>query len=123
MNSNANIFSSQPKELYRVPIPNLSNKEEKIFQDLILQWTTTATLENLFTKWEHRRQKTRNMFNIKNNLSFLLLNISSLRPYLYDLFELLNQIHVSIMNLNGTRHDADVQKRLSNHLTNYWIFF
>ena len=63
------------------------------------------------------------MLNIKNSLSFLLLNISSLRLYLYDLFELLNQIHVSVMILNGTRHDPDALKRLSNHLANYRIFF
>ncbi|CAF3258983.1 unnamed protein product [Rotaria sp. Silwood2] len=111
-----------PKDLYHIPIPNLSNKQNKIFQDLILGCTTTPTLENLFTKWKQRQQKTCDMLNIKNKLSILLLNASSLRLYIYDLFELLNQIHVSIMILNGTRHDTDTLKCLSNHLTIYQIF-
>ena len=123
MNPNANTFYPASKELYHIPIANLTDRQKKMFQDLILEWTTTSTLDNLFTKWEHRRQKTCSMLNIKNPLSFLLLNISSLRLYLYDLFELLNQIHVSVMILNGTRRDADTLKRLSNHLANYRIFF
>ena len=63
------------------------------------------------------------MLNIKNTLSFLLLNISGIRLYLHDLYEILNQIHVSVVILNGTRHDADTLKRFSHHLTNYRMFY
>ncbi|CAF3265582.1 unnamed protein product [Rotaria sp. Silwood2] len=63
------------------------------------------------------------MLNIRNELSFLLLNISSLKLYLYDLFELLNSIHVSIIVLNGTRHDNDTLKNFSMHLNNYHVFY
>ena len=102
MNANAKTFCPLLKELYNIPIANLSDKQKIIFQRPILEWTTTPRLENLFAEWERRRQKTCSMLNIKNTLSFLLLNISSLRLYLYDLYEMLNQIHATIAILNGT---------------------
>ncbi|CAF5210608.1 unnamed protein product, partial [Rotaria magnacalcarata] len=74
-------------------------------------------------KWEERRQQTSDMLNVKNELSFLLLNICSLKLYLYDLFQLVNSLDLSVIILNGTRNDDDALKYFSMHLTNFQVFF
>ncbi|CAF4356502.1 unnamed protein product, partial [Rotaria magnacalcarata] len=101
----------------------VSSNEIDVADDTInAEWTTSSTLDNLFTDWEQRRQQTANMLNVTSKLSFLLMNISSLKLYIYDLFELLNQIHVSIIVLNGTRDDNDALKCFSIYLTNFQLF-
>jgi len=123
MNPNANTFIPIQKDHHLIPMNNLSKKQTKILQDLISEWSTASTLNNVLTNWEKRREHTLDMLNVKNELSFLLLNISSLKLYLYDLIELLNSLHVSIIVLNGTRQDNDALKYLSMHLTNFQVFF
>ncbi|CAM4835513.1 unnamed protein product [Rotaria magnacalcarata] len=106
-----------------IPMTNLSKKQNKILQDLIAEWTTSSTLNNVLMKWEERRQQTWDMLNVKNELSFLLLNICSLKLYLYDLFQLVNSLDVSVIILNDTRNDGDALKYFSMHLTNFQVFF
>jgi hypothetical protein len=123
MNPNANTFIPTQKDLQMIPMTNLSKKQNKILQNLIAEWTTSSTLNNVLLKWEERRQQTSDMLNVKNELSFLLLNICSLKLYLYDLLQLLNSLHVSVIVLNGTRHDDDSLKYFSMHLTNFQVFY
>ena len=52
-----------------------------------------------------------------------MLNISSLRLHLYDLFELLSSLHPSILVLNGTRHDEAALKLLTTHLNSFQVFY
>jgi hypothetical protein len=123
MNYKAIIFIPILKDTQTIPTGNLSKRQVKVLHDLLLEWTTSSTLDNLLMKWEKLRQQTLDMLNITSELSFLLLNISSLKLYLYDLFELLNSLHVSIMVLNGTRHHNDTLKCLSMYLTSFQVFY
>jgi len=123
MNPNANTFIPIQKDHHLIPMTNLSKKQMKILQDLISEWTAASTLNNVLTNWKKRRQQTLDMLNVKNELSFLSLNISTLKLYLYDLFELLNSLQVSVIVLNGTRHDKDTLKYFSMYLSNFQVFF
>jgi Reverse transcriptase (RNA-dependent DNA polymerase)/Endonuclease-reverse transcriptase len=123
MNPNANIFMPYLKDPLTIPLTNLSKKQINILQDLVSEWTTTPTLENILGDWEKRRQLTSDMLNTTNDLSLLLLNISSLKRYLYDLFEVLNSLQVSIIVLNGTRNDVHTLKQFSRYLNNFKVFF
>jgi hypothetical protein len=106
-----------------IPTPDLTKRQSKILQEILTEWTTTPTLDNLMSKWEKRRQRTDRMLNIKCELSFMMLNVSSLKLYLNELMELLNELHFSILVLNGTRDDENARRVLSKHLSNYHIFF
>ncbi|CAF4624446.1 unnamed protein product, partial [Rotaria sp. Silwood2] len=75
--------------------------------EIIYLFTTTSTLNNVLKEWEIRRQQTMEMLDIKSELSFLLLNTSSLKLYHYDLFESLNSLNVSVIVSNGTQDDKD----------------
>lgn len=128
MNPNADAFIPNQDESHKdhiiIPTENLSHKQTRILRELITEWTTAATIENVLTKWENRRQKTFiDMLNIRNELSLLLLNINSLKLYLHDLFELLNTLQVSIIVLNGTRDDKPTLKYFSSHFSNFQVFF
>lgn len=123
MNPNSKIFIPNQKDLQTVTLTNLSKKQTKILQDVIYEWSNTPTLNGLLKRWEERKQKTRDMISITNDLSFLLLNISSLKLYLYDLLELLNSLHVSIIVLNGTRNNESTLKQIKCHLSNFQFFF
>lgn len=123
MNPYAKVFIPNQNDSLTIPTGNLSKRQIKILQELIAEWTTATTLDNVFTHWERRRQQTVNMLNVKNELTLLLLNVNSLKLYLNDLFDLLNTLDVSILVLNGTREDKPTLKRLSSHLSNFQIFF
>jgi hypothetical protein len=62
------------------------------------------------------------MMNIHQNLSLLLLNVSSLNRYLADVYNLMDTITSPIVILNGTHHDENAVKRFKSHFFNYNIF-
>jgi len=79
MDPNANIFIPIQKDPHTIPMTYLSKKQIKILQDLISEWATASKSNNALIKWEKRRRQTLDMLNVKSELSFLLLNISSLK--------------------------------------------
>ena len=123
MNPSAREFIPITSNPVNFPMPHLSNKQTKIAQELLNEWTSTPTLNSLHTRWEKRRRQTEEMINVQGELTILMLNISSLRLHLYDLFELLSSLHPSILVLNGTRHDEAALKLLTTHLNSFQVFY
>ena len=81
----------------------------------------TATLNSLLTSWAKRQEKLSDQLEIKENISFLLLNVSSINRYHIDLFSLIENIAPSIIVLNGTHHDDKSIKQFENHCFNFNI--
>jgi hypothetical protein len=119
MNPKACEFQPNPNETFTISAEKLSKNEIKIFQKLVLEWTHTPTLDLLLTNWKNRLEQTQLMLNIKHDISVLLLNVSSLKLYLLDVFNLINSHTPPIIVLNGTYHDDDTIKRFTQHFTNY----
>lgn len=124
MNPNSKEFyTKNHREPFHISTGNLSPKQIHIFQELILEWTTSPTLELLLTKWEERKKTTFKMLNTKTELQIMLLNVSSLRQYLSDIFLLLENTPCPIVVFNGTHHHLDTIKVFSKHFNNYNVYW
>jgi len=121
MNPKAYKFQPNPNETFTISAEKLSKNETKIFQKLVLEWTHTPTLDRLLTRWNNRLEKTQSMMNTKHDISVLLLNVSSLKLYLLDVFNLLNS-HTSIIVLNGIYRDDETIKHFTQHFKNYNVY-
>ncbi|CAF3588801.1 unnamed protein product [Rotaria sp. Silwood1] len=86
------------------------------------EWTNTPTLDLLLDKWSIYRDKTLSMLNIKDNISILLLNVSSLNRHMVEIFKLIDTTSPSIITLNGTHHDERSTKQFTKHFFNYNVF-
>jgi hypothetical protein len=123
MNPVANQFIPNPIEPLVIPTDRLTKNEVKIFQELIREWTSTPTLDALLDRWDLHKTTTLSMMNDKEEISFLLLNVSSLNAHLAEIFNLLNRVVVPIVVLTGTHHDDNSAKRFSSHFSNFNVFF
>lgn len=56
------------------------------------------------------------MLNVDEYISLLLMNISSLKRYLIEFFNLIDEVPPPIVILNGTHHDEDAIKKCAAHL-------
>ena len=125
MNSTADPFQpSQPNstDTLIIPTENLSKNEAKTFQEVIDEWTRAPTLDALLNDWVDHRTKTTSMMNKKGEISFLLLNVSSLSRHLVDVYELLNRVDAPFVMLTGTHHDDKTIKLFSSHYSNVNVF-
>jgi exonuclease III len=52
-------------------------------------------------------------------ISFLLLNVSSLNKHQIELFELIEEANPSVVVLTGTHHDEKAVNRFSRHFSNF----
>ncbi|CAF1161318.1 unnamed protein product [Rotaria sordida] len=86
------------------------------------EWTSTPTLDLLIDKWSIYRDKTLSMLNIKDNISILLLNVSSLNCHMVEIFKLIDTTSPPIITLNGTHHDERSTKQFTKHFFNYNVF-
>ncbi|CAF2115950.1 unnamed protein product [Rotaria magnacalcarata] len=124
MNPNSKEFIPNHRtESFHISTEALSRKQAQIFQELILEWTTTPTLNTLLANWEDRKKITSKMLNAKSELKIMLLNVSSLKHYLPDIFLLLESTPCPIVVFNGTHHHNDTVKLFSRHFSNcnvYW---
>ena len=62
------------------------------------------------------------MMSKKGEISFLLLNVSSLSRHLVDVYELLNHVDAPFVVLTGTHHDDKTIKLFSSHYSNFNVF-
>ena len=122
MNPSATTFKSNQKKGYPLQTDQLTKTETNILQDLLHEWTDTPTLDLLLDNWSNHRDKTDAMMNTKQNVSLLLLNVSSLNRYLIDVFNLIDTMQPSIVVLNGTYHDESAVKKFTCHFFNFNIF-
>ncbi|CAF3177615.1 unnamed protein product [Rotaria sp. Silwood2] len=122
MNPNAKEFFPNHTESFQLSIDPLSPKQAKILQQLISEWSTIPTLNSLLDKWEERNKETINMLNIKSEMKIMLLNVSSLKLYLPDIFLLLENTPCSIVVLNGTHHNDEAIRSFSKHFRNYNVY-
>ena len=122
MNPSVMTFKPNHKKSYPIQTDQLTKFEAKIFQELLCEWTDTPTLDLILGNWTIHRDKTLSMMNTQQDLSLLLLNVSSLNRYLADVFNLMNTTASPIVVLNGTHHDANTVKRFKAHFFNYNIF-
>ena len=122
MNPSATTFKSNQKKGYPLQTDQLTKTETNILQDLLHEWTDTPTLDLLLDNWSNHRDKTDAMMNTKQNVSLLLLNVSSLNRYLIDVFNLIDTMQPSIVVLNGTYHDESAVKKFTCHFFNFNVF-
>ncbi|CAF5226602.1 unnamed protein product, partial [Rotaria magnacalcarata] len=62
MNPNSKEFIPNHRtESFHISTEALSRKQAQIFQELILEWTTTPTLNTLLANWEDRKKITSKM--------------------------------------------------------------
>ncbi|CAF5000154.1 unnamed protein product, partial [Rotaria sp. Silwood1] len=122
MNPSAMTFKPNQKKFYSINTDQLTKAEENIFQELLCEWIDTPTLDLLFEKWTNHRDKNFSLMNIKQNISLLLLNVSSLNKYLVDVFKLIDAISSPIVILNGTHHDDNSVKQFRSHFFNFNVF-
>ncbi|CAF3500209.1 unnamed protein product [Rotaria socialis] len=90
--------------------------------DLLREWCETPTLDLLLENWTNHRDKTCQVMNLKQNISLLLLKVSSLNWYVIDVFNLIDVTASPIIILNGTYHDVDTIKTFSSHFFNYNVY-
>jgi hypothetical protein len=119
MNPYAKEFFPNHTESFPISIEQLSNKQTKIFQELTVEWTSTPTLNGLLHKWDERSKSTSDMINVKSDLTIMLLNVSSLKLYLPDIYLLLENTPCSIIVFNGTHHNDETVKIFSKHYKHY----
>ncbi|CAF1308632.1 unnamed protein product [Adineta steineri] len=86
------------------------------------EWTSTPTLNHLLDKWSNYRDKTLSMLNIKDNISILLLNVSSLNHYMDETFNLIDSTSPPIITINGTHHDEKSIKKFTKHFFNFNVY-
>ncbi|CAF1674458.1 unnamed protein product [Rotaria magnacalcarata] len=86
------------------------------------EWTMTPTLDSLLENWNKHREKTMSMLNVKHEISFLLLNVSSLNMYLLDVFKLIDSVSSPIVVLTGTHHDDSTVRLFSTHFSNLNVY-
>ncbi|CAF5023628.1 unnamed protein product [Rotaria magnacalcarata] len=86
------------------------------------EWTNTPTLNLLLDEWSNYRNKTLSMLNRKDNISILLVNVSSLNRYMVEIFNLIDSTSPPIITINGTHHDEESIKQFTKHFFNYNIF-
>jgi hypothetical protein len=122
MNPSAQTYKPNHKQSYLIRTDQLTKYEENIFQEVIREWTDTPTLNLLLEKWSNYRDKTLSMLNINDNISIVLLNVSSLNRYLIDIFSLIDSYSPPIIILNGTHHDDNSIKQFTSHFFNYNVF-
>lgn len=122
MNPKAATFTPVYHSAKQFSTTDLSQYQIKSLLQISSEWLSSPTLDYVLRKWEARQFHTEKMLIGNHNLSFLLLNINSLKPHLYDLLALLDTIQVSIIILNGTRHDSAALKELSAYLRSFNVF-
>lgn len=122
MNPLTNNFKPNPTKRLTIQTNQLTTAEEKIFQDMLHEWSNTPTLDLLLENWSKYRDKTLSMMNIQQNIPFLLLNVSSLNRYMVDIFNLIDSTAPSIIILNGTYHDEASVKRFTSHFFNFHVY-
>ena len=124
MNLSAAIYepSSNRNKYYHIKSDKLTKAEKRSFQEVLQEWTETATLNSVLTTWTKRQEKLVEQLEIKKDMAFLLLNVSSLNRYLIDLFSLIENIDPSIIILNGTHHDDKSIKQFEKHCFNFNVF-
>lgn len=122
MNPSAKEFIPNHTETSSLSFEQLSHKQTIILQQLISEWSTAPTLNTLLNQWEEKHKRITNMIKIKSDLKILLLNVSSLKLHLPDIFLLLENTPCSIVAFNGTHHNDDAVKNFSKHYSNYNVF-
>ncbi|CAF4389064.1 unnamed protein product [Rotaria socialis] len=90
--------------------------------DLLREWCETPTLDLLLENWTNHRDKTCQVMNLKQNISLLLLKVSSLNWYVIDVFNLIDVTASPIIILNSAYHDVDTIKTFSSHFFNYNVY-
>ena len=120
MNPSAAIYepNSNRKKYSHVRSDKLTKAEKRNFQEVLQEWTGTATVNSLLTSWATRQEKLVDHLEIKENMVFLL-NASSYNSYLIDLFNLIENIAPSFIFLNGTYHDDKSIKQVEKHCFNF----
>ena len=122
MNPLATTFRPKQHKLYHLNADQLTENEEKIFQEILYEWTHTTTRDLLLQNWTERQRRNLSMLNVDEKISLLLLNISSLKRYLIEFFNLMDEMSPPIIILNGTHHDEDAIKKCAAHLYTYNVF-
>ncbi|CAF3269594.1 unnamed protein product [Rotaria socialis] len=122
MNPSAITFKPNQKKSYPILADLLTKAELNIFQDLLHEWADTPTLDLLLDNWSNHRDKADSMMSIKQNVSLLLLNVSSLNRYFIDAINLVDSMQPPIVVLNGTHHDENSVKQFISHFFNFNVF-
>ncbi|CAF4798147.1 unnamed protein product, partial [Rotaria sp. Silwood1] len=122
MNPSAMTFKLHQTNFYSIHTDQLTKAEENIFQELLCECTDTSTLDLLLEKWTNHHDKNLSLMSIKQNISLLLLNVSSLNKYLVDVFNLIDSTSSSTVILNGTHHDDNSVKQFRSHFFNFNVF-
>ncbi|CAF1185830.1 unnamed protein product [Rotaria sp. Silwood1] len=122
MNPSAMTFKPNQKRFYSIKTDQLTKAEENIFQDLLCEWTDTPILDLLLENWTNHRDKNFSLMKVKQNISPLRLNLSSLNKYLGDVFKLIDSTSPPIVVLNGTHHDDNSIKQFTSHFFNFNVF-
>ena len=124
MNPSAAIYepNSNRNKYHHIKSDKLTKAEKRSFQEVLHEWTETATLNSVLTTWTKRQQKLVERVEIKEDMFFLLLNASSLNRYLVDLFSLIENIDPSIIILNGIYHDDKSIQQFEKHCFNFNVF-
>lgn len=122
MNPLAKTFNFNPKNSHLLHADPLTKIERNILQEIIREWTEIPTLDLLLEHWTNHRTKMLSMSNVQQNLSVLLLNVSSLNRYMIELFHLIDSAPAPIVILNGTHHEEEAVKRFTTHFFNYNVF-
>jgi hypothetical protein len=122
MNPLAKPFKPKSNTSYPISTDRLSKTDSLIFQELCSEWANTPTLDCLLERWKDRSVKTLTMLNTQQEVSLLLLNVSSLNLYLLEVINLINTIASPIIILNGTHHDDKTVKLFTSQMFNLNIF-
>ena len=84
-NPNQNSYKS-----FSIPTNHLTKAEYNILKAIFQEWSSIPTLDSLLDNWSKYCHKTTSMMNIHQNVSLLLLNVSSLSRYLIEVFNLID---------------------------------
>ncbi|UJR12690.1 hypothetical protein I4U23_016864 [Adineta vaga] len=122
MNPYAPKFKPIHKTTTHIDVTNLTKYEENLFREIFQEWTSTSTFNILLKNWSLYREKTLSLMKNKEDLTFLLLNVSSLNRYLIEIYKLIEDSSPAIITLNETFHDDKATKCFTQHFFNYNVF-
>lgn len=124
MNPSAKTFNPHlnPNHPFVIPANGLTKVEHNTLKVILQEWSNAPSLNALLNIWSDHRIKSTALMNSCHNISFLLLNVASLKRYLVEVFNLIQSTSAPIIILNGTFHDDVTTKRFASFSFNYNVF-